>query len=235
MRSMACVLSLLACLLLGAGAAAQSSINLLGLPGQTVTFSGMGAGTSSLAMTLGSGNCFDGACTLFGLGEGNGNLSSTGVVMMKTTSGSIQMDAGSSDSFSLQSSAPIEFPYYGINAATGQMGLLLDGDLNLTDFTLGGSNPTSASAVGYLTLTGGSLAPAPGSTLLLNLDVYLPSWNSLANLVGTGNSLSARLADGRLSELSAAPEPAGWMLAVLGALVLGGGYIRRRLRLGVLA
>lgn len=235
MRSMACVLSLMACLLLGVGAGAQSSINLLGLPGQTVTFSGMGAGTSSLAMTLGSGNCFDGACTLYGLGEGSGNLSSTGVVMIKTASESIQMDAGSGDSFSLQAGAPIEFPYYGMNAATGQMGLLLDGDLNLTGFALGGPGATSASAIGYLTLTGGSLAPAPGSTLLFNLDVSLPAWNSLTNLVGTGNSLSARLTDGQLSELSAAPEPAGWMLAVLGALVLGAGYIRRRSRPGALA
>ena len=232
MRSMVYVLSFLACLLLGAGAAAQSTINLLGLPGQTVTFTGMGAGTSSLAMTLGSGTCSDNVCTLYGLGEGNGNLSSTGVVMMQTAA--VQMDAGSGDSFSLQSSAPIEFPYYGFNTATGQMGLLLDGDLNLTRFTLNASNPVSASAAGYLTLTGGSLA-TPGSTLLFNLDVDLPSWNSLTNLVGTGNSLSAQLAGGQLSELSSAPEPAGWMLAVLGALVLGGGYVRRRQGSGVLA
>ncbi|HEY7837938.1 MAG TPA: hypothetical protein VIC54_05020 [Terriglobales bacterium] len=234
MRSMTCVLSLLTCLLLGAGAAAQSVINLQGGAGQTVTFTGMGAGTASLGVTLGSCGFGDG-CVLYGLGAGSGNLASSGVFLINTAPGSIQ--AGGSDALALQSSAPIAFPYYGIDAATGQMGLLLDGALNLTNFNLAASNQsgTTADVGGYLTVSGGSLAAAAGSTLGLTLGVDLPSWTSLTSLVGTGNSLSAALAGGTLAEISPAPEPAGWMLAALGALILGGGYLRRRLQPGALA
>ena len=236
MRSMTCVLSLLTCLLLGAGAAAQSVINLQGGAGQTVTFTGMGAGTTSLGMTLGSCG-FGGGCVLYGLGAGSGNLASSGVFLIDTAPGSIQAGASGSDALALQSSAPIEFPYYGVAAATGQMGLLLDGTLNLTNFSLAASNQsgTTADVGGYLTVSGGSLAAAAGSTLGLTLGVDLPSWTSLTSLVGTGNSLSAALAGGTLAEISPTPEPAGWMLAALGALILGGGYIRRRLQPGTLA
>ncbi|MGH9477043.1 MAG: PEP-CTERM sorting domain-containing protein [Terriglobales bacterium] len=217
----------LACLGLAAAGWAQSGIQLQGGAGQDITFTGMGAGSSALAVTLGSCGLVN-TCWLYGTGQGTGALASEGVFLLQSTPGSLQMTSTGNGSFLLHSPSPIQMPYFGISGS-GQAGLLLTGDLNLVNFnTIAGSRQGAFSG-GSLTVTGGALAGATSSAGLgVTLNVLFPCSSNLKALMGTSGSLTAMLAGGSLGQLSPTPEPAGLWLAGLGLLVLGFAYGRKR-------
>lgn len=220
MRRSSLLWIVLVCSALTAAGEAQGVVNLQGGAGQTVTFTGMGAGTSTLGVSL--GNCgFFNTCVLYGNGSGSGALSSSGVFLITSSPGSLELTSNSGGSFDVESSAPVEFPFFGV-AGSGQMGLLLAGNLNLADFTQTGANSgVFGAGGGSLTVTGGILAgAAANATLGLNLGLQFTGSANLGGLVGTNNSLSANLSGGRLGALSPTPEPSSLLLAGLGLLLL---------------
>ena len=210
---------------------AQDSIQLQGGAGEMVTFSGQGAGTTGLTVTLGGCNPAN-ACVLYGTGAGSGGLASVGFFMLDSTGGSVQLQANAGGGYTAQTTLPILLPYFGVDTQNGKMGLLLSGDLDLTGFsqTEGqGSGSASGSLEGTLNLTGGALAGSlPSSALSLELNLDFEGGGGLGALAGTGNSLSAIFSGGTAGTLTPTPEPATWALLGLGGALLLGLTWRRR-------
>ena len=200
---------------------AQDNIVLQGGAGETVTFSGQGAGTTGLTVQLG-GCSLSNSCVLYGTGTGSGALGSMGLFLLDSGSGTVQLSANGDGGFAAQTSIPILFPYFGFDTKSGAMGLLLNGNLDLTGFsqTSGSANGTLE---GTLNLTGGVLAGSlPTSALSVELNLEFQGAADLGALSGTGNSLGATFSGGSVTDLTATPEPSTWSMLLLGGLMLLG-------------
>src|SRR6185437_7912361 len=131
-------------------------------------------------------------------------------------------NANGNGGFAAQTSIPILFPYFGVDAKSGEMGLLLNGNLDLTGFS-----PTSGSANGTLegtfNLTGGVLAGSlPTSALSVELKLQFQVAADLGALSGTGNALGATFSGGSVTDLNGTPELSTWSMLLLGGLMLLG-------------
>ena len=243
---MGTITSTLALLLgLGVAAAAQGSILLQGGAGQPVTFTGQGAGTDTVGVTLGACDS-SGVCTLSGTGAGSGSaaITSSGTFAMTSSADStILTPAPAYDSpglFGGSTTAPgcyppgscpvINFVYTG--SSNGQTGTLLAGKLDLLNFYQApGSNqgsfnyfpyypsatPASLQAPGVNTLLGGVFfAGQDGGALQLNLQ--FATSESVSALLGTDQSLDGFLIP---STLAPTPEPSTLALMGAGLLLLG--------------
>ena len=213
--------------------AAQSGISLEGGPGQTVTFTGQGHGTSTVGVTLGT--CSGQQCSLTGMETGYGSLSSSGNFDITSTAGSITLaNTSTAGLYSVTSTAPINFNLTG--SANGQSGTLLTGSLNLVNFyQQPGPTNGSGSMVGSfnanmqanMTVTGGLLASAfSNAQAVLQLNVQFTAPIAISTLEGTNGSLVAQLIS---SSITPTPEPSSLLLFGSGLLMLGG-VLRRRMR-----
>ncbi|MGH9488648.1 MAG: hypothetical protein ACRD04_13800 [Terriglobales bacterium] len=209
-------------------AAAQNEIQLQGGAGQAVTFTGMGAGTSGLDVTLG-GCGWSNACVLYGTAAGSGTLSSEGIYMLLSAPNALQLSVNDEGGYAVQTTAPIEFPYFGVSGS-GSLGLLLTGKLNLNQLVLQGNGQGELSSGAGLTVSGGALAGAAVADVPLDLTLgfQLPPGANLGALAGTSGSLTAGFTGGTLGQLAPTPEPPGGLLAATGALLLGLGLAWRR-------
>ncbi len=209
-------------------ASAQSGIALQGGSGQTVTFTGQGAGTQGINVALGT--CTGDSCTLSGTAQGAGTLNSTGNFTITSAANSISLMSNGSGGYNVTSTSPIDFSLTG--TSNGNTGTLLTGTLNLLNFTqvTGSTLGTFNYDMGVnLNVTGGMLASAftdNGGELSLN--VQLPAGANISSLVGTSNSLIAN-ADCQPGSLSPTPEPSSLAMLGAGMLILGG-FLRRRAR-----
>jgi hypothetical protein len=216
-------------LALGVAASAQSSIQLNGGAGQTVTFTGEGAGSQTIGVTLGTCN-LGGHCALSGTGTGSGALQSSGTFTLDSKANSILLTSNGSGGYAASASAPIKFNLQG--SASGQTGTLLSGTLNLLDFSqASGSSQGSfnSNLAANLDLKGGLLAnifTASGGVLSLN--VQFPTSVNVSTLVGTNLSLAASLSASGAGGISPTPEPGTLLLVGAGLLVLGVGLRRHR-------
>ncbi|HET9783402.1 MAG TPA: PEP-CTERM sorting domain-containing protein [Terriglobales bacterium] len=216
-------------LALGVACTAQSSIQLNGGAGQTVTFSGQGSGSQAIGVSLGSCNIV-GHCTLSGTGSGSGALQSSGDFTLKSSADSILLNSNGNGGYTATASAPIQFNLEG--TASGQTGTLLSGTLNLLNFTqASGSSQGSfnSNLAANLDLTGGLLAnifTASGGVLSLN--VQFPTSVNISTLVGTNLSLASSLSASGAGGISPTPEPGTLALVGAGLLILGAGLRLRR-------
>lgn len=214
---------------LGTAAAAQSSIFLMGGPGQEISFTGQGSGTQNIGVSLGT--CSGTSCSFTGTGSGTGSLYSVGNFTLDSTAGSIMLSPDGHGAYNATATAPIDF------SLVGGSGTLLTGTLNLVDFS-----QSSGASEGYFnsslasnfTVTGGSLASAfDGNPGAMNLDVTFPGTTNISTLSGTTQSLAATLSQDCASGISPTPEPSTLVLMGVGLLALGFGVRRARTQAGL--
>ena len=202
--------------------AAFADVNIISLGAAVgdVTFTGDG---TSVGMTL--GNCAGGTCSLSGpLAFGYGDLASFGSWTISTSaSNQIALTEDSSGQWSVSDTSPVYFSY-------GIGGALLNGTINLVNMFQWGGNYFSTSG-GTMTTdpkTGGSLAQNYGQTGAISWTVDLGGSIDLGTLLGSAGFGHIVQGQAIMGELNPTPDPPTLILIGSG-LVLGGGFMRRRL------
>jgi hypothetical protein len=215
MKKLICGLAIIVlALTLGSLAAnAQSTVGMIYLGSDTVSFTPDGGGV--VTMTIGSTT---------GLAAGNNLLSSASSFALGPGTFTL-MEIGSSNTYTSLGTIPLE-----LNG-----GALLTGVLDLVNFTQTGfMGTTNTSLLANLDITGGSYCPPTGTGTcglgsgLVNLNFLLGSSNPIAldptNGVVTGGTLITPP-----KNIAVTPEPGTMLLFGSGLFALGG-LLRRRMR-----
>jgi hypothetical protein len=195
-------------------AAAQSEI-ILGSSNGLLIFQGMGAGTSTLSLTLGS--CKAGVCKLGGTAHGTGNLlSGPAPYVFLSTLGSITLSLVDKVAglWNITQTSPIDFSY-------GKNGSLLTGTLDLLSLEKipgGKGGLFNYLENANLMITGGSLASFFTADAILDVTIRFRTTEGLDTLLGTTKKVGAEIAHG---EILATPEPSTGFLLGSGLLALG--------------